>query len=119
MLKFFSEGLHADGRVSHKFRVVNASTLELAPSYCPSLHQLEEHGVRVGLELIADKRVADHVLFQPPLLRVHQLIYLCLVSYQLALAFEEHCDVVSEEVVAHDEGLVPLRTLLSRVAETV
>lgn len=83
------------------------------------LHEFKQVGVGVGLELVEDECVAYDVLPDPVLLLAHQPVDLGPVLNQLLLLLLEVTDIVAEQVVGDDEGLVALRTLLASIADAI
>ena len=84
-----------------------------------ALHELKKQRVWVGLKLFKNEGVADYVLFEPPLLRLHKLIHVCFVCDRLTLSLEESSNVVSEQVIGNNESFLAFLALLAGVGKAV
>ena len=88
--------------------------LELA-----SLHEFEQVGIWVRLELINDESVADDVLLEPSLLGLNHRVDLHLILYQQRLFLKKVANVVTEKIIGDNESFVAFGALLAGIRDAV
>ena len=83
------------------------------------LHELEQVGIWVRLELINDESVADDVLFEPSLLGLNHRFDLHLILNQLRLFLKKVANVVTEKIIGDNESFVAFGALLTGIRDAV
>ena len=83
------------------------------------LHELEQVGIWVRLELINDESVADDVLFEPSLLGLNHRFDLHLILNQLRLFLKKVANVVTEKIIGDNESFVAFGALLTCIGDAV